>query len=148
VRLSTDLRQFIESLNSHAVEYLIVGAYALAYHGSPRYTGDVDILIRQSAENAARVEDAIRQFGFGSLGLGAADFQEPYQVIQLGHPPNRIDLLTGLSGVSFEEAWEGRAAGKLDGVPVQFIGRQTFVKNKRASGRLKDRADLEALGEA
>ncbi|MBZ5620640.1 MAG: nucleotidyltransferase [Acidobacteriia bacterium] len=147
MRLSKDLREFIESLNSHAVEYVIVGAYALAYHGSPRYTGDVDILIRPSAENADRLEGAIRKFGFGSLGLGADDFREPYQVIQLGHPPNRIDLLTGLTGVLFDEAWEGREPGDLDGIPVQFIGREAFLKNKRATGRLKDRADLEALGE-
>jgi hypothetical protein len=86
MRLGKDLREFIESLNFHRVEYLIVGAHALAYHGSPRYTGDLDILIRPSADNANRLEGAIRKFGFGSLGLGADDFSEPYQVIQLGHP--------------------------------------------------------------
>ena len=147
MRLSKDLREFIESLNSQEVEFLIVGSYALAYHGLPRYTGDIDILIRPAVENANRVESVIQSFGFASLGLKAADFCEPDQVVQLGQPPNRIDLLTALTGVTFDEAWQGREAGDLDGIPVQFIGRRAFVKNKRSTGRLKDRADLEALGE-
>jgi hypothetical protein len=147
MRLSQDLREFIESLNSHEVEFLIVGSYALAYHGMPRYTGDIDILIRPAVENANRVESVIRSFGFASLGLKAADFLEPDQVVQLGQPPNRIDLLTALTGVTFDEAWPDREPGDLDGIPVQFIGRRAFVKNKRSTGRLKDRADLEALGE-
>jgi len=147
MRLSKDLREFIESLNSHEVEFLIVGSYALAYHGMPRYTGDIDILIRPAVENANRVESVIQSFGFASLGLKAADFLEPDQVVQLGQPPNRIDLLTALTGVTFDEAWQDREPGDLDGIPVQFIGRRAFVKNKRSTGRLKDRADLEALGE-
>jgi hypothetical protein len=145
--LNKDLREFIESLNSHKVEYLIVGAYALAYHGCPRYTGDVDIFVRPTVENSERVEAVVRDFGFGSLGLKARDFAETYQVVQLGHPPNRIDLTTGLTGVTFDEAWQAKEAAELDGVPVHFIGRRQFVKNKRASARLKDLADLEALGE-
>jgi len=145
--LSKDLREFIESLNSHKVEYLIVGAYALAYHGSPRYTGDVDFFVRPTVDNAQRIETVLRAFGFASLGLTARDFEERYQVVQLGHPPNRIDLTTGLTGVSFEEAWQAREAAELDGLPVHFIGRREFVKNKRATARLKDLADLEALGE-
>jgi hypothetical protein len=147
MRLSKDLREFIESLNSHEVEFLIVGSYALAYHGMPRYTGDIDILIRPAVENANRVESVIQSFGFASLGLKAADFLEADQVVQLGQPPNRIDLLTALTGVTFDEAWEDREPADLDGIPVQFIGRRAFVKNKRSTGRLKDRADLEALGE-
>lgn len=147
MRLSKDLREFIESLNSHEVEFLIVGSYALAYHGMPRYTGDIDILIRPAVENANRVESVIERFGFASLGLKAADFLEPDQVVQLGQPPNRIDLMTTLTGVTFDEAWQDREPGDLDGIPVQFIGRRAFVKNKRSTGRLKDRADLDALGE-
>src|SRR5947208_12047170 len=118
--ISKDLREFIELLNSHGVEFLIVGAYALAFHGWPRYTGDIDILIRPSDDNAKRVEAVIRDFGFGSLGLTAADFREPYQVVQIGLPPNRIDLLTALTGVTFDEAWQDREPGDLDGVHVQF----------------------------
>jgi hypothetical protein len=122
--------------------------YALAFHGSPRYTGDIDVFVRISAENSARLEAVLRQFGFASLGLSADDFSQPYQVVQLGYPPNRIDLNTSLSGVTFDEVWASREPGELDGLPVFFIGRRAYIKNKRASGRLKDLADLEALGEA
>ena len=115
--LSKDLREFIGSLNSHSVEYVVVGGYALAYHGFPRYTGDVDIFVRPSMENAERVAAVIREFGFASLGLSAADFARPDQVVQLGHPPNRIDLATGLTGVTFDEAWATREPASLDGLP-------------------------------
>ena len=144
--LQRDLREFIESLNSRHVEYLIVGAFALAFHGVPRATGDIDILVRSSPENAARVEEALVAFGFTSLGLSAADFMRPDQVVQLGHPPNRIDLLTSISGVTFEEAWSTRVDDQLHGIPVRFIGREALIRNKRATGRTQDKADLEALG--
>ena len=147
MRLHKDLREFIGLLNSHGVEYLIVGGYALAFHGFPRYTGDIDILVRTTEENAVRLERTLRAFGFASLGIGAQDFLKPDRVIQLGLPPNRIDLLTFLTGLDFDEAWAGRAPGELDGLPVCFIGRAAFVKNKRVTGRAQDRADLERLGE-
>jgi len=138
---------FLESLNSAGAEFLIVGSYTLAYHGSPGYTGGIDILVRPSAESAKRLIGAITAFGFGSLGITPDDFCEPYQVVQLGRPPNRIDLITAISGVTFDDAWSTRESGLLDGVAVGFIGRDAVVRNKRASGRLKDLADLEALGE-
>ncbi len=144
--LQKDLREFIESLNSQHVEYLIVGAFALAFHGVPRSTGDIDILLRRSPENAARIVEVLVQFSFASLGLSAADFMPPDQVIQLGHPPNRIDLLTSITGVEFEEAWSGRVSADLHGIPVSLIGREALIRNKRATGRTQDRADLEALG--
>src|SRR5579872_552444 len=144
--LQRDLREFIELLNSRRVEYLIVCAFALAFHGVPRFTGDIDILVRTSAENAARVEGVLRAFSFASLGLSAADFVRPDQVIQLGHPPNRIDLLTSITGVTFEEAWDSCVPGELHGVPVRFLGREALIRNKRATGRMQDKADLEALG--
>jgi hypothetical protein len=147
IHLAKDLREFIESLNSHKVEFVIVGAHALAFHGHPRYTADLDILFRRSAENAARLQRAIQQFGFGSVGLAADDFLQPEQVVQLGHPPNRIDLLSSISGAEFDEVWSSRVEGRLDDVPVHFISRAALVKNKRATGRLQDLADLEALGE-
>jgi hypothetical protein len=103
MRLQRDLREFIESLNSQRVEYVIVGGFALAFHGLPRYTGDIEILVRASPENAARLNAVISQFGFASTGLSAKDFLEPDQVIQLGRPPNRTDLLTSITGVAFEE---------------------------------------------
>ncbi len=145
MRLQKDLREFIESLNSHGVEFVIVGGYALAYHGHPRYTRDIDILVRVSPENAVNVERALGGFGFGSLGLSSRDFLKPGQVIQLGHPPNRIDLLTSLSGVNSEEVWANRLPGDLDGLPVSFIDKQRFLLNKRAAGRPQDLADADAI---
>ncbi len=144
--LPEDWRAFIELLNSNAVEYLVVGAVAVAHHGLPRYTGDLDILIRNSPDNARRLESALESFGFGALGVKTKDFTGPYQVIQLGVPPNRIDLLTSITGVSFDEAWTGRAEAELDGMKVNFIGLQALIQNKKATGRTQDRADIEALG--
>ena len=144
--LHKDLREFIASLNSHHVDYLIVGAFALAFHGLPRYTGDIDILVRATPENAAHVAQVLKEFSFASLGLSAADFVQPEQVIQLGYPPNRIDLLTSITGVQFEDAWARRASGEVNGIPVYFIGRDSLIQNKKATGRTQDKADLEALG--
>lgn len=145
--LPEDWRAFIESLNSNGVEYVIVGAVALAHHGLPRYTGDLDILIRNAPENAKRLEAALGRFGFGGLGLKAADFVDSYRVIQLGAPPNRIDLLTSITGVSFEEAWAGKVEAEIGGTRVNFIGREALIQNKKSTGRPQDWADLEALGE-
>lgn len=145
--LPKEWRQFIESLNSNGVDYLIVGAVALAHHGWPRFTGDLDILIRNSPENSARLESALQEFGMGSLDLKAADFVDSYRVVQLGVPPNRIDLLTSISGVTFDEAWVGRIEAELGGTSAKFIGRQALIKNKKSTCRPQDLADLDALGE-
>lgn len=144
-KLPKDFREFIELLNSHEVRYLIVGGYAVAYHGYPRMTGDIDFFLAVSEENAAKLEAVLNDFGFGGLGLTAQDFLEPGKIIQLGYPPNRIDLLTSISGISFAEAWEDRVTDELDGLPVNFVGRKTLLVNKAASGRPKDQADLDAL---
>ena len=144
--LPKDWREFIESLNSHGVDYVIVGAYALAFHGRPRFTDDIDILIRCSSDNALRVAEAINSFGFGGLGLSRGDFEEPYQVIQLGHPPNRIDILTSISGVDPERIWNHRVPASLDGVPVWFLDLESMIENKRSTGRDQDKADLKRLG--
>ena len=141
--LPKDLREFIGLLNSNGVEYVIVGAHALAFHGMPRFTGDIDFLVRPSAENAACVVAALHQFGFKSLTV--ADFTAEDQIVQLGFPPNRIDVLTSISGCSFAEVWAGRKESTLDGQPVSFLGLDEFKKNKRASGRPKDLADLDSL---
>ena len=141
-----DWRAFIGLLNSNRVEYMIVGAVALAHHGFPRFTGDLDVLVRNSPENAQRLESALAAFGFTALGLKAADFVEPDRVIQLGVTPNRIDLLTSITGVSFEQAWPDRIQVEVDGIPAIFIGRVALIQNKRSTGRIQDRADLEALG--
>jgi hypothetical protein len=142
-----DWRQFIESLNSSGVEYLVVGAVSLAYHGFPRYTGDLDVLIRNSPDNAKRLEAALAEFGLAALGLKAADFVGSYRVVQLGVAPNRIDLLTSLTGLTFDEAWVNRIETVMDGTRVNLIGRDALIRNKRLTGRAQDKADLEALGE-
>ena len=144
--LQKDLRAFIELLNSSGVEYVIVGGFALAFHVRPRYTGDIDFLIRSTPENAAKLAAVLAGFGFGSLGLTATDFLRPDCIVQLGYPPNRIDLLTSVTGVETDSVWRGRVASDLDGLPVHFIGREDLIRNKRATGRTQDRADLEALG--
>lgn len=124
---------------------MIVGAYALAFHGHPRFTGDLDILVYNSQANAERVYSVITKFGFPASGLAVSDFQQSGQIIQLGRPPQRIDILTSLSGVEFSEAWETRVNGYLDGVPVAFISRECLIRNKKATDRPQDRADVEAL---
>ena len=145
--LPEDWRAFIESLNSNGVEYVVVGAVALALHGIPRYTGDLDVFVRNSAENAKRLESALADFGMGSLGLRAADFVDSYRVIQLGVAPARIDILTSLTGVSFDQAWANRVQAVVGATRVNFIGREELIRNKRTTGRSQDRADLDALSE-
>jgi hypothetical protein len=142
-----DFKELLELFNAHRVDYLIVGGYALAYHGAPRFTGDLDLFVRPTPENAARILAALTGFGFGPLDLTPRDFTSPDRVIQLGLPPIRIDLLTSITGVSWQEAEAGRVRGSYGDVPVNFIGRDQFVANKRATGRHRDLADLEALGE-
>jgi hypothetical protein len=145
VKLQQDLREFVELLNSHNVDYIIVGGHAVAFHGYPRFTGDIDFFIRPTVDNGVRLVRALEAFGFSNVGLNAETFAQANKVVQLGRPPNRIDLLTSISGVDFDEGWKGRVAGNLDGIPVSFIGKLELIKNKRASARTKDLADLEKL---
>jgi hypothetical protein len=145
MKLQVDLREFVELLNSRLVEYVIVGGHAVAFHGYPRFTGDIDFFVRPSSQNAARLLDVLATFGFGDVGLDEATFTQPDKVIQLGRPPNRIDLLTSISGLDFDEAWAGRIDAELDGIPVRFPSRDSLLRNKRAAGRAKDLADVEAL---
>jgi len=143
--LNQDFKEFVESLNANHVRYLVVGGYAVAFHGHPRYTKDIDIWIERSPENAAQVVRALDQFGFGSLGLKEADFLVPDQIIQLGYPPNRIDLLSTLPGVDFATCYASRVQVEVDGVLVNFIDLENLKKNKKASGRHQDLADVENL---
>lgn len=145
MRLQKDLREFIELLNSRGVKYIIVGGHAVAYHGHPRYTGDIDFFVEPSEDNANRILAALLDFGFGDLDLDPQDFQRPESVVQLGMPPNRIDMLTSISGVSFAQAWQARLAAELDKLPVCFISKDLLLENKRASGRAKDLADVAEL---
>jgi len=142
-----DFRELLESFAAREVEYLIVGAHALAHHGVPRATGDLDIWVRPTAENAARVLAALTDFGFGGLDLTAADFSEPDRVVQLGVSPVRIDILSSLSGLTWEQAVAGHDVGSFAGVPAPYLGREQLIANKRATGRHQDLADLDALGE-
>jgi hypothetical protein len=142
-----DFRELLALFNANGVEYVIVGAYALAFHGAPRHTGDLDVLVRPTDGNAQRVMAALTAFGFGEVGLSAEDFQQADQVIQLGVPPVRVDLITSLTGVSWQQADEGKVAGTYGDVPTFYLGRREYVANKAAIGRKKDQADLEALGE-
>jgi hypothetical protein len=143
--LNQDFKEFIQSLNDNAVRYLLVGGYAVALHGYPRYTKDLDIWVDSADENAARIIKALQQFGFGSLDLKESDFTTPDQVVQLGYPPNRIDMLTSLSGVEFSECYASRVVEEIDGVPVSFIDLENLKKNKKATGRHQDLADVENL---
>jgi hypothetical protein len=133
-------------LSARNVRFVVVGGHALAYHGRPRYTKDLDVFVEPSPENAARLLLALEDFGFGGLGLAAADFDKPGKVVQLGVAPNRIDLLTSIDGVPFDEAWGGRAVGRFGSASVPFLGRRELLANKRTVGRLQDLADIEALG--
>jgi hypothetical protein len=142
--LNREFKKFAESFNACGVEYLVVGGYALAAHGHPRYTGDIDFWISDAAGNIERVLRALDQFGFSSLGLKHADFT-PDTVIQLGQPPRRIDLLTGIDGVHFAACWTRRDVMQFEGVTLNFIGLEDFKTNKQAAGRLQDLADLQAL---
>jgi hypothetical protein len=146
MNLEDDLREFVELLNALNVHYVVVGGFAVAHHGHPRYTGDLDLFIERSPENAERLVQVIEGFGFADLDLTADDFLQEDLVIQLGVPPNRIDLLTDLSGVSFEETWATREQVHMGGVSVPVISKELLKRNKTATGRSQDLADLERLG--
>ena len=143
--LNPDWKEFIELLNSNEVEYVVVGAFALAFHGHPRLTGDIDFFVRNSEQNAGRIVNALAEFGFGSLGLSPSDFQGTEGVVQLGYPPKRIDILTHIDSVTFDQAWSNRIVSELDGLPVNYISAEDFKANKLAAGRPKDIADAAEL---
>jgi len=143
--LSPDFKEFIELLNAHQVEYLIVGGYALAFHGHPRYTKDIDIWIATNQENAQKMLKVLKDFGFASLSLSEQDFLAHENIIQLGFPPNRIDILTSVDGIQFAESLSESLTIEVDGVPIHLIGIRKLIENKTASGRLQDLADVEKL---
>ena len=140
-----DQIDFVKLLTKHGVRALIVGAHALGFHARPRYTKDLDIFVDPSLENAERIVGAIREFGFAELGITPKDLSERGRVIQLGFPPNRIDVMTNISGVTFEEAWQHRVEGTFGGQAVVFIGKEDLMRNKSAAGRHQDLADLDLL---
>ena len=141
-----DFKELLELFNKHRVEYMIVGGYALAFHGAPRYTGDMDIYVKSDSQNGERITAALMDFGFGEIGLSVEDFIYPEKVIQLGVPPVRIDIITSLSGVTWDEASAGKISASYGSTKVYIIGRKQFIENKKATGRKRDDADLESLG--
>ncbi len=143
--LSKDWREFLELLNSRGGDYVIVGAQSLAFHGRPRQTGDLDILVRPTPDNARLLLALLKDFGFEHSGFEETDFLQPEQIIQLGRVPSRIDLLTTISGVSTNEAFASKIAAALDGIPVFILCKEAFIRNKRAVGRPQDLADIAAL---
>jgi hypothetical protein len=146
--VNQDFVDVLAALLAARARFLVVGAYALAAHGVPRATGDLDVWVANDSANAARIWEALVAFGapIEALGLTRADFETPGKVIQLGVRPRRVDLMTQISGVEFEPAWHSRVIERVAGLEVPFVDRDTLIRNKRASGRLRDLADLEALG--
>jgi hypothetical protein len=145
--MNRDFVEMLSALSEAGVEYLLVGAYALAAYGVPRATGDIVIWVRPSPENAEKVRAALATFGAPLFDLTIDDLSRPGTVFQIGVPPGRIDILTSISGVTFDEAWPRRTSVSLPGVVAPVIGRADFVLNKRATGRPKDLADLALLAE-
>ncbi len=143
--LNKDFKEFIELLNENKVRYLVVGGYAVAFHGHPRYTKDLDVWIELSSDNANKIIDALKKFGFGSLGLKPDDFLQSDQIIQLGYPPNRIDILTTLKDLKFEDCYKAKIGVEIKGLPIYFIDIENLKKNKRATGRPQDIADADNL---
>ncbi|HWL93397.1 MAG TPA: nucleotidyltransferase [Phycisphaerae bacterium] len=143
--LHQDFKEFIELLNARGVKYLLVGGYAVAFHGVPRYTGDIDFVVEPSPENSIKLIEVLRDFGFDSLRLNPSDFQREDQVLQLGVEPVRIDVLTSIAGVKFDEAYREREEAEIRGLRVQIIGREHLLRNKRAAARPQDLADCAKI---
>lgn len=145
MKVEKDFEEFIKLLNYHKVKYVIVGAYALIYYTLPRNTGDIDIFIEASELNAGKILDVLKDFGFQSMELQKEDFLKPDIVIQLGYPPNRIDIITGVSGISFSEVYNNRVEIKMGTEKVWIISANDLLKNKKSTNRAKDKADAELL---
>lgn len=145
MNLSQDFKEFIELLNANHVKYLIIGGYAVSFHGYPRYTKDLDFWIWLNPENATRMIKALSEFGFGNLGLTEADFLVTDNVIQLGYPPNRIDMLTDLEDLDFNVCYEKRIEIIQNGISICFLDKESLIQHKRFVGRLQDLADIEKL---
>lgn len=143
--LNKDFKEFIELLEKHNVNYMVVGGYATTYYGYPRFTQDIDFWIWMEPENAKKIKTVLIEFGFSSMTISEKDFEEPENIIQLGYPPNRIDLLTTIDGVNFEDAFPNHELFETEDIKIKFIGIQDLIQNKKATGRLQDLADVEML---
>ncbi|HEY5327089.1 MAG TPA: nucleotidyltransferase [Mucilaginibacter sp.] len=143
--LDKDFEDFVVLLNKHKVTYMVIGGYALAFHGKPRHTGDLDIWIDLSDDNGQKMISVINDFGMASLGLKKVDFLQKGGITQIGYPPLRIDILNEIDGVNFNEAYLNKLIIDVDGLPVSYIGLNDLIQNKQASGRKKDISDVSAL---
>jgi hypothetical protein len=143
--MNPDFVDLLRAFSAADVRFLIVGAYALAHHGRPRGTGDLDVWVDATPDNATRVMQALAAFGAPLSEVTEADFAQPGVVFQIGVPPGRIDVLTDLTGLTFADAWKGRERGLFGEVLVDYIGRDDFIRNKRATGRAKDLGDIDGL---
>jgi hypothetical protein len=141
-----DFADLCSLLNAQSVDFLIVGGYAVAFHGAPRFTGDLDLLIRPEIDHLKRMLGALKEFGFPVRDISPQDLLAQREILQLGRTPLQIHLMTRITGVGWDEAWLSRTPGAYGGVPVFFIGKEALITNKRAAARLKDLADVEALG--
>jgi hypothetical protein len=145
IELPPDFKEFLRLLNCHHVDYLIIGGFAVGFHGYPRSTSDIDIWISKSPENVIRVVDAIREFGFDTPNLTPELFLQQRKIVRMGHPPVRIEVMNDIDGVSYEECRSGRVMAEFDGIPVHVIGLADLRQNKRVSARPKDLDDLHQL---
>jgi hypothetical protein len=145
IELQKDFKEFIVLLDKHDVAYLIVGGFAVAAHGYPRFTGDIDFWVKVDPENARRVVAALHEFGFGGADISEGDFLKPNYVVQVGYPPNRIDLLTSVTGLEFDECWQVREIIEVDGTLLNFLSLVHLKVNKKLVGRKKDELDLDNL---
>ncbi|MEX6691022.1 nucleotidyltransferase [Danxiaibacter flavus] len=146
--LARDFEDFIKLLNKHKVAYMVVGGYALAFHGKPRHTGDLDIWINISNTNASKMLKVLKDFGMGALGFEKEDFLRPGYITQIGYPPLRIDILNNIDGLEFDEAVKNMQQMDADGVIINYIGLNDFLKNKEASGRSQDLVDIQEIKKA
>jgi predicted nucleotidyltransferase len=144
-QLNQDFLTFIELLEKENVDYLVVGGYAVGLHGFPRYTGDIDFFVKISEENASRILKVFDEFGFGGIGLSLGDFLEENFVVEIGREPRKIQVFTGIDGVTFNECFQRKIEATIGRMNVKFIGKEDLIMNKAASGRSKDRIDLEEL---
>ena len=145
MKVHQDFKELLKLFENIQVEYTIVGGYALAFHGAPRFTGDLDLLISTNKPNGERVLRALHQYGFADSNLQAKHFETAKNLIRLGHPPVRVDILTSISGVTWNEVKDGAVVGRVNGLQVTFIGRRELIKNKSSTGRDQDRVDVETL---
>lgn len=145
IELPPDFKEFLRLLNCHTVDYLVIGGFAVGFHGYPRATSDIDIWISKSPENVIRVVAAIREFGFDTPNLTPELFLQQRKIVRMGHPPVRIEVMNEIDGVTFEDCRSGRVLTEFDGISVHVIGLADLRRNKTASARPKDLDDLQQL---